>query len=137
MENKAKPGSTSPFYKYLLKHNEYLLLASAILIFWLSPFVLRAIDPTAGSYDVGVLQIPITAIISFCIFQSVVWVTMKLNWLSLRTYFEEEFIYDFKQLPSWLKIIISLLVYFLLMFSLVLLNQVIQGQAYSIPMPVK
>ena len=137
MENKAKPNSTSPFYKYLLKHNEYLLLAAAILIFWLSPFVLRAIDPTAGSYDVGVLQVPITAIISFCIFQSVVWITLKFNWVSLRTYFEEEFIHDFKHLPPLLKIIVSLLVYFLLMFSLVLLNQIIQGQAYSIPMPAR
>ncbi|WP_157799179.1 hypothetical protein [Mucilaginibacter auburnensis] len=135
MESKTK-HKASP-HSFFLKYNEYLLMAAAILLFWVSPVLLRAIDPTAGSYDIGVLQIPITAIISFCIFQSVVWITLKLNWLSLRTYFEQEFINDFKHLPAWLKIIISLSVYFLLMFSLVLLNQVIQGQAYSVPMPAR
>lgn len=49
----------------------------------------------------------------------------------------EAFCDAIKQLRVTEALPIALLVYFLLMFSLVLLNQVIQGQAYSIPMPAR
>ena len=110
---------------WLKKQNEYIPLFAAVLIFWLSPYLLRAIDPTAGSYDVGVLQVNITAIIAFCIFQAIVWMALKVNWCAIRTYFETQFTTDFKTLTSWQKISVCLSVYFLLLYALVLLSRVI------------
>jgi hypothetical protein len=111
--------------QWLLKHNEYIPLAAAVILFWFSPYLLRMIDPTAGTYDVGVLQVNITAIIAFCIFQAVVWMALKINWLAIRCYFEDQFINDFNTLTSWQRISVSLSVYFLLLYALVLLSRVI------------
>lgn len=113
------------FFAWLKKQNEYLPMIIAVLVFYVSPYVLRAIDPTAGTYDVGVLQVIILTIIMFCVFQSVVWMALKVNWLSIRCYFEDRFSTDFKTLQPWQKIVISLCVYFSLLFALVLLSRVI------------
>jgi hypothetical protein len=110
---------------WLIKHNEFLPMAIALVTFLGSPVLLRRYDETAGVYDVGVLQVIIFSVISFCVFASIVWMTLKVNWPSLRTYFETEFVNDFKILPPCQKICISLSVYFALFISLVLLSRVI------------
>lgn len=111
--------------KFLVKHSEYLMLLIAVLLFWLSPYVLRQIDPTAGTYDIGVLQTIILAVISFCVFQSLVWFTLKVNWLPIRCYFEDQFTTDFKNLTPWQKILICSAYYLVLLFALVVLSRVI------------
>ena len=110
---------------WLKKQNEYLPLIVAIILFYFSPYVLRRIDPTAGTYDVGVLQVIILAVIQFCVYQSVVWMALKINWLPMRCYFEDEFVNDFKNLKPWQKIAISSCFYLVLLFALVLLSRVI------------
>ena len=110
---------------WLKKQNEYIPLVAAFLIFYFSPRVLRLIDPTAGTYDIGVLQVYITAIIGFCVFQAIVWMALKVNWLTIRNYFENTFITDFKTLSPWQKIKVSLFVYSLLFLSIVLLSRAI------------
>nr|WP_213488817.1 hypothetical protein [Mucilaginibacter sp. Bleaf8] len=110
---------------WLKKHNEYLPLLIAVLLFYFSPYALRMLDPTAGTYDVGVLQVELLAVIYFCIVQAVVWMALKVNWLPLRDYFENEFANHFKNLSPWQKMCVSLFVYFFLMFSLVILSRAI------------
>jgi hypothetical protein len=112
-------------FRWLQEHNEYVPLFIALLLFLFSPIALRFIDPTAGTYDVGVLQVMILAVISFCVFQAVVWMTLKVNWLPLRKYFEHDFTDDFFNLTPCQKITISLSVYFFLFLLLVLLSKAI------------
>lgn len=73
--------------KLLLKHGEYVLMLAAVLLFLVSPYFLRWYDPTAGTFDVGVLQVNITSIISLCIFCSVSWLMLKVIWPDLRNFF--------------------------------------------------
>ncbi|QKJ28418.1 hypothetical protein HQ865_01135 [Mucilaginibacter mali] len=111
---------------WLKKQNEFIPLIAAILLFLYSPTLLHLYDPTAAAYDVGVLQLDILAIIRFCSFMVIVWMTLKVNWLPIRQYFELHFTNDFKHNTTpWQRLKISLSVYFALLFTLALLSRVI------------
>jgi hypothetical protein len=103
---------------WLKGKNEYYLLLFAVLIFWLSPIVLRYLDPTAATFDAGILQVPIIKIFNFCILQTFVWMVIKLVWPQIASYFEIFFENDFLHLDKWQRLSISLLVYFLLFLIL-------------------
>ena len=108
-------------------YKEYLLIIIAILLFFLSPYVFRMIDPTAGVYDIGVLQNNITAIISLLIFQVVAWNVLCFIWPSIHTYFDKHFVNDFNRLIPWQKIAVSVLLYCFLIHCLVTLSKSISG----------
>jgi hypothetical protein len=107
--------------KFLRNHNEELTILIAVAVFFFSPYVLRFFDPTAGVYDAGVLQLICVAIIAFSIFQSFNWLVMRIVWPSVRSYFENHFVFDFNTLTPWQKVKASLSIYFLSLLFLVLL----------------
>lgn len=104
---------------------EYVLLIVAVVLFLVSPYIFRWYDPTAGSFDIGVLQVNITSIISLCLFSCVSWAMLKILWPDIRCFFEDEFGKNFKSLTPWQKIATSLFVYFFIVLALVMLNQAI------------
>ncbi|MEO8887304.1 MAG: hypothetical protein ABI367_14655 [Mucilaginibacter sp.] len=106
---------------------EYLLIIAAILLFFLSPSVFRMIDPTAGVYDIGVLQNNITAIVSLLIFEVVAWKILCFIWPAIHRYFDKHFVTDFNKLLPWQKISASLALYCFLVFCLVMLSKSISG----------
>jgi len=55
-----------------------LLIASAI--FYFSPSLLRMLDPTAGTFDVGYLQRPLVAAAWFFFVDFCVWTIIQTNW---------------------------------------------------------
>lgn len=55
-----------------------LLIASAI--FYFSPLLLRALDPTAGTFDVGYLQRPLVAAAYFFFATFCVWTALQTGW---------------------------------------------------------
>lgn len=118
--------------KTIRQHSEYLLLVTAMFLFLVSPFILRWYDPTAGTFDIGVLQVNITSIISLLIFCSVSWLMLKAIWPDLRIFFENEFGTAFKSLTSWQKILTSLFVYCFIILVLVMLNQAIPAVQSSV-----
>lgn len=113
--------------KWIIKKKDYLLIAAAILLFFISAPIFRMIDPTAGIYDIGVLQNNITPIIILLIFQFVTWNILCFIWPSIRIYFEDHFTTDFNKLLPWQKITTSLLLYCFLIFCQVLLSKTISG----------
>jgi hypothetical protein len=70
--------------KKLLSHFQWLaaLLASALL-FWLSADPIRWLDPTAGAFDAGVLQVPILAAAWWFGAIGVMWLGLQLCFPSL------------------------------------------------------
>jgi hypothetical protein len=108
-------------WRLLRNHNEELTLIIAVVLFFLSPRVLHWVDPTAGVYDAGILQLLNVAIIAFCVFNSFNWLTMRIVWPSVRSYFENHFVFDFNELTPWQKIKTSLFIYFSLLLALVAL----------------
>ena len=104
----------------LAKYREFLLIILAILVFFLSPNVIRWIDPTAGAYDLGILQIAVVAVMFFFFYSFTAWITTNLIWPDLGNFFNDEFSKAFKTLEPWQKIKLSvgLLCFFLLMLVL-------------------
>lgn len=105
---------------------EYTALIMAFVTFFLSPYVLRWVDPTAAPYDAGVLQIMIYSVVSFAVFQAITWSIVKNIWPAIGLYMKEMFNSDFLNLAPWQRVKASLFVYFCIFILLVLLSRVIQ-----------
>lgn len=65
--------------KRLRKHSEWFILPIAIVIYYLIPYLLRLMDPTAGAYDIGVLQAPFLAIVILYIGVFAVWLGLRIS----------------------------------------------------------
>ena len=64
--------------KLIGKHGELLTLPVAILIWYLSPYLLRAIDPTAGAHDIGLFQAFLIATVGLFFGTALIWLFLKL-----------------------------------------------------------
>lgn len=105
---------------------EYTALITAFVVFFISPYLLRMIDPTAGAYDAGVLQVIIIGVVQFAVFQAITWSVVKNIWPAIGLYMKELFNKDFITLEPWQRILASLFVYFAVFAILVTLSRVIQ-----------
>ena len=114
------------FFKNQYKANPQILWIPILFIIWaiVAP-ILRWIDPTAAIFDLGIFMIPVYAIIIFLISTFFVWMFLKKVYGTIYTYLKSGFKKDFETLTSCQKIIISLSVFFLLLFSLVALMGVL------------
>lgn len=102
--------------------NEVVGILLAVALFLLSPVALRLVDPTAGAYDAGVLQVIVFAIVGTLTFSFLSWIGLKINFKNLWTYSQsDEVLEDFRNLTGWQKIKILFGVYFgyLLVFTLI------------------
>ena len=116
------------FFKNQYKANPQILWIPITFIIWaiIAP-ILRWIDPTAAIFDLGIFMIPVYAIIIFLISTFFVWIFLKKVYGTIYKYLKDQsgFKTDFEKLTPCLKIIISLSVFFLLLFSLVALMVVL------------
>lgn len=114
------------FFKNQYKANPQILWIPILFVVWaiVAP-ILRWIDPTAAIFDLGIFMIPVYAIIIFLISTFFVWLFLKKVYGSIYTYLKSGFKNDFNNIPAWAKIVISLSVFFLLLFSLVALMGVL------------
>jgi hypothetical protein len=106
----------------LTPFKEWGMLLIAILLFWISPTILRFVDPTAAAFDAGILQIPILKILVFIILQQFVWLNIKVLWPTVHQYFITFFNNDFLHLQKWERLAIALSVYFVLLALLVFVS---------------
>ena len=114
------------FFKNQYNSNPQILWIPILFIVWaiVAP-ILRGIDPTAAIFDLGIFMIPVYAIIIFLISTFFVWIFLKKVYGTIYTYLKSGFKTDFDTLQPWAKIIISLSVFFLLLFCLVALMGVL------------
>jgi hypothetical protein len=75
--------------KFLRDWHELITLPIAMLLWVYSPTFLRWIDPTAASYDAGIFQIILFAIIELMVFNAVVWIIIKLTFPDVYKYLDE------------------------------------------------
>jgi hypothetical protein len=104
---------------------EFFSIPLALIIFFASPFMLRAVDPTAGVYDSGVLQIILFATICLLVFNGLAWMGVKQVFPEIFQYFQNAFKIDFKSLEPWQKIKISLFIWALFLAFFVFLSRVL------------
>jgi len=116
----------SDFFKNQYKANPQILWIPITFIIWaiIAP-ILRWIDPTAAIFDLGIFMIPVYAIIIFLISTFFVWIFLKKVYGTIYSYLKSGFKADFEKLTPCQKILISLSVFFLLLFSLVALMGVL------------
>ncbi len=97
---------------------EFFSIPLSLIIFFISPYFLRWLDPTTGTYDAGIFQIIIFATISLLMYNGLTWMGIKQVFPEIFTYFQDKFKTDFQQLEPWQKIKISLFIwaFFLLCF---------------------
>jgi len=101
--------------KLFNKHPELITLPIALLVWVLSIFLLRWLDPTSGTFDAGIFQIPLFSIIQFLVFVSVAWLVLGLVFGTFKKYLKTNMKSDFQKLEPWQKIKLSYSVFFLLL----------------------
>lgn len=108
---------------FITKWNELLTIPMAFGLWVFSGPILRFFDETAATFDAGIFQAYLLAIIGLLIFHGFVRILMKLMWPRLDKFLDIQFTVHFNTLTSWQKIKLSCSVFFLLLFALVLLAQ--------------
>ena len=119
--------------KFLMEWHEIITLPIALLIWVASPFFLRFfIDPTASTFDGGVLQIIYWPVIAFMVLSAVAWLYFKITFRKGYKFFDiledklmEEYKDEKNSLTIWQKSVIVLWFFSLFLFCLVLLARVL------------
>ncbi|MBP2831261.1 hypothetical protein J8281_03590 [Aquimarina sp. U1-2] len=112
-------------WSYLSVWRELSSMAVGLLLWIQSAVFLRWIDPTAGTYDAGIFQIYLFAIIGLFILHGVVRILMKLIWPTSDDYLDHEFRKDFKTITPWQKLKLSTFIFFAFLFAVALLARTI------------
>lgn len=109
--------------KIFNKYPELISIPAAVLVWIVSIYILRAIDPTSGVFDPGIFQIPLFAIFQFLLYISIAWLVLGIVFGTFKKYLRSEMKFDFKELTSWQKIKLSYSVFFLLLALLAYLSR--------------
>jgi hypothetical protein len=121
----AWPRSRQAVWKFLTDWSELLTLPTALVLWGYSDNLLRLLDPTAGTYDAGVFQLILFAILQLLALHGFVRLFMKLQWPTPDIHLDKYFAVDFESLTPPQRICVSLSVFFGLLFALILLSRVI------------
>ena len=113
--------------------HEFITIPLSFLLWYVSPQLLRKLDPTAATYDAGIFQILIFATISFLFISGVVWMYIKISFPGIYKFFtklDDELIFDEavdpkSKLTTWQKSLVALSLLFLFFLSMVLLTRVV------------
>ena len=103
---------------FLKEWHEMLSIPFIFILFYLSPVLLRWIDPTAGDYDIGRISKVIFAITAFLIINLAVWLILKIE--HPRLYRQDE-AKDYEELNTWQKLLIRYFYYLAYLLALILL----------------
>jgi hypothetical protein len=74
--------------KFLYQWNELVSLPIAFVLWYFSGDLLRIIDPTAATYDAGIFQIILFAVIGGLIIHAVAWLLLKITFPGVYGYLD-------------------------------------------------
>jgi len=77
------------FFKFLASWSELVTIPLGIILWYFSPYLLHMMDKTAATYDAGIFQIILFAIIQFFIFSGVIWVYIKITFPEVYKYLDD------------------------------------------------
>ena len=118
---KQKTKFIKSFSAYFKLWRELSSLAVGLILWMHSAVFLRWIDPTAGTYDAGVFQVYLFAIIGIFILHGIVRILMKLIWPTSENYLDNHFRNDFNTITPWQKLKLSTCIFFAFLFAVALL----------------
>lgn len=109
-------------YKKLWQNwNELVVIPIAIVLWLYSDSLLRWMDPTSATFDSGIMQIYLFAIIGLLFFSGFSWLYLKLNWPLAYEYLSTEFEDDLWSLEPKYRSALFLFLFFLPFILLVVL----------------
>jgi hypothetical protein len=109
---------------FLLRWSEVTyMLPLAVLIWLLSNSVFRAVDETAGVYDIGIFQNPLVGIVIGVVLHAFVRIIMKLQWPAVDRYLDEVFSKDFQSATPFQRLALSVFIFFSLLLTFAILSQ--------------
>ncbi|WP_208746837.1 hypothetical protein [Aquimarina algiphila] len=114
-------NSDLPIWGYLKVWRELSSLAVGLILWMHSAAFLHWIDPTAGTYDAGIFQVYLFAIIGIFILHGIVRILMKLIWPTSEEYLDHQFRNDFKTITPWQKLKLSTFIFFAFLFAVAFL----------------
>jgi hypothetical protein len=92
------------------------------LVAWLvSPMILHWIDPTAATFDSGVLQQILFASIGIVVVNGLAWAGLRFNLGGLFNWYANESTEEFKKLSTWQKHLLVFCYYAVFFLGIVLL----------------
>lgn len=106
--------------KKTLKENAALI--TVVVLFFASAKVLRWLDPTAGVFDAGVLQVINLTLVKYAVYTMITWSSFKVLWPDLGHFLKYYFKDNFKLLTPWQKNCTSIFVYCFLLLVVVILS---------------
>jgi len=116
-------------FKFLAKWSELVTIPLALLLWAFSGTFLRWIDPTSATYDAGIFQIILFAIIQFFIFSGVVWIYIKISFPKVYKYLDDVLGSNLEpqndKMTQWEKSKIVLWLFSLLLLAIVSLARII------------
>ena len=96
--------------------NEIITIPVAFLLWYVSPFLLRLVDETAGVSDAGIFQFLISATVAILFGHALIWLIIKLVWPEMYVLLDD-CITEEKWLTTWQKVLFSLLYWGFLLLS--------------------
>ena len=124
-----------PILKFLLIWNELWTLPLAFILWWMSPYLLHMVDPTAGTYDSGIFQVILFTIIQFMVYHAVAWIMLKITFPGIYRHIDEVLekkitetpgmAYPDRHYTEWQKAKLSLFLFALYLLCIVMLSRIV------------
>ena len=80
--------------QFLKNWNELVGIPAAIILWIISPWLIRLGDPTAAVYDSGIFQIILFTLIQFFIYSAVAWLVFKYTFPEAYRMLDDIFLFD-------------------------------------------
>jgi hypothetical protein len=96
--------------------NEIISIPVAFALWYVSPYLLRLVDETAGVSDAGIFQFLISATVAILFGHALIWLIIKLVWPEMYVLLDD-CITEEKWLTTWQKVLFSLLYWGFLLLS--------------------
>lgn len=93
-------------WRRLRAWNEFATIPAGIALFIFAPTLLRSVDSTAATFDVGVLHAPLYALAAFFLLKGVAWLSVKWDFPKLYKYLDDHMEVEVfsKERQPWLKV---------------------------------
>lgn len=116
-------------FRFLLRWNELITIPIGLILWKYSGLFLRWIDPTAATYDAGIFQVILFAIITFFILSGVIWIYIKITFPKVYKYLDDVLGSNLEskneKMTQWEKSKIVLWLFSLLLLVITLLARIV------------
>jgi len=112
-------------WKTIINWNEFITIPLGLILWYISPLLLRMLDPTSAVYDAGIFQVIIFTTIQFLIYHGVVWLLLKITWPKMYNFLDDVFEGEVRDITTWERVKIVLWIFSVYLIGFILLSRVI------------